>query len=190
MFANNPRITSGEFRNRKLKLPKNPNLRYVRDMVRQAIFMIIGDKIENSTVLDLFSGSGVLGFEALSRGAEYVDFVDENYSSIQTTNENAHTLGVIEKIGTHHTKAITFTSNTEKSYDIVFLDPFYEDRHHKFLLQLISEVLKPEGIIVFLHGGADISKLIENLNYEIFDERKYSLTHVTFLRIKRNNIDK
>lgn len=184
MFANNPRITSGEFRNRKLKLPKNPNLRYVRDMVRQAIFMIIGDKILNAKVLDLFSGSGILGFEALSRGADFVDFVDENYSSVQTTIENAHTLKVEEKIQAHQTKAITFTSNTEKSYDIVFLDPFYEDRHHKFLLQLLSEVLEPKGIIVFLHGGIDIPKMIENLPYEIFDERKYSLTQVTFLRIK------
>lgn len=184
MLSNSPRITSGELRNRKLKLPKNPNLRFVRDMVRQAIFMIIGEKVEGASVLDLFSGSGILGFEALSRGAEYVDFVDENYSSIQTTKENAHALGVDDKVEAHQAKTISFTSNTEKSYDIVFLDPFYEDRHHKFLLQLISEVLNPGGVVVFLHGGTDITKLIENLNYEIVDDRKYSLTQVTFLKLK------
>lgn len=185
MLSNTPRISSGDLRNRKLKLPRNnPNLRFVRDMIRQAVFMIIGDKIENSKVLDLFSGSGILGFEALSRGAEFVDFVDENKSSIEATKENAFALRVDSKVEAHNTKAITFAGNTEKRYDIVFLDPFYEDRHHKFLLQLISEILNPGGIVVFFHGGNDIKELIKNLNLEIYDERKYSLTTVTFLRNK------
>ena len=182
MLENSPRITSGEFRSRKLRLPKHPNLKYVKDMVRQAIFMIIGDKIENSAVLDLFSGSGILGFEALSRGASFIDFVDENYSSIETTKVNAHVLKVEDKIDTHQTKAITFCGNTGKNFDIVFLDPYYEDRHHKFLLQLISENLNPEAIIVFLHGGTDIKELIQNLPYEIYDERRYGATFATFLR--------
>lgn len=185
MLSNTPRISSGDLRNRKLKLPRNnPNLRFVRDMIRQAVFMIIGNKIQNARVLDLFSGSGVLGFEALSRGAEFVDFVDENKSSIEATKENAFALKVDDKTEAHNTKAITFTGNTEKRFDVVFLDPFYEDRHHKFLLQLISEILNPEGIIVFFHGGNDIKELIKNLSLEIYDERKYSLTTVTFLRNK------
>jgi 16S rRNA (guanine(966)-N(2))-methyltransferase RsmD len=184
MLENSPRITSGEFRNRKLRLPKHPNLKFVKDMVRQAVFMIIGDKIINSNVLDLFSGSGVLGFESLSRGASFVDFVDENYSSIETTKINAHDLKVEDQIDTHQTKAITYCGNTEKKFDIVFLDPYYEDRHHKFLLQLVSENLNSEGIVVFLHGGTDITELIQNLPYEIYDERKYGSTIATFLKIK------
>ena len=183
MLENSPRITSGEFRSRKLRLPKHPNLKYVKDMVRQAVFMIIGEKINGAHVLDLFSGSGILGFEALSRGADLVDFVDENFSSIETTQINAKDLKVTEKIDTHQTKAITYCGNTEKNFDIVFLDPYYEDRHHKFLLQLIAENLNPEGIVVFLHGGTDIKELVQNLNYEIYDERKYGSTFVTFLRI-------
>jgi len=185
MLSNTPRISSGDLRNRKLKLPRNnPNLRFVRDMIRQAVFMILGDKIQNAKVLDLFSGSGILGFEAISRGADFVDFVDENKSSIEATKENAFSLKVEDKAEAHNTKAITFAGNTEKRYDLVFLDPFYEDRHHKFLLQLISEILNPEGIIIFFHGGNNIKELIKNLNLEIFDERKYSLTTVTFLRNK------
>jgi 16S rRNA (guanine966-N2)-methyltransferase len=187
MLENSPRITSGEFRSRKLRLPKHPNLKYVKDIVRQAIFMIIGEKIIDAKVLDLFSGSGIIGFESLSRGADFVDFVDENYSSIETTKINAHDLKVEDKIEAHHTKAITYCGNTDKNFDIVFLDPYYEDRHHKFLLQLISENLNPEGIIVFLHGGTDIKELTQNLNYEIYDERKYGSTIVTFLRIKAQN---
>ena len=185
MLSNTPRISSGDLRNRKLKLPRsNPNLRFVRDMIRQAVFMIIGDKIEGSQVLDLFSGTGVLGFEAISRGADFVDFVDENKSSIEATKENAFALKVDDKVEAHNTKAITYCGNTDKKYDLVFLDPFYEDRHHKFLLQLISDILNPDGLVVFFHGGNDIEDLIKNLNLEVVDERKYSLTIVTFLRNK------
>ena len=184
MIFNSPRITSGELRSRKLKLPKFNELRVVRDLVRQAIFMIIGDKIQDAYVLDLFAGSGVLGFESLSRGAKYVDFVDENYSCSQTILENAKTLGVSDSIGSHQMKAIGFVGNAYEKYDIVFLDTFYDDHKHKFLLQLIHDSLNDGGIVIFLHGGTNITELIQNINLEIFDERKYSKTVVTFLRKK------
>lgn len=187
MIFNSPRITSGTLRNRKLKLPKFNELRVVRDLVRQAIFMIIGDKIEGARVADLFAGSGVLGFESLSRGAKFVDFVDENYSCSQTILENAKTLGVSEQIESHQTKAIGFIGNIYEKYDIVFLDPFYEDHKHKFLLQLIHDSLEDNGIVVFLHGGTDISSLIQSIPFEIFDERKYAKTRVTFLKKKSNH---
>jgi 16S rRNA (guanine966-N2)-methyltransferase len=185
MILNSPRISSGEFRSRKLKLPKFSELRVVRDLVRQAIFMIIGEKIENAKVLDLFAGSGILGFESLSRGAKFVDFVDENYSCSQTILENAKTLGVSEKIASHQIKAIGFVGNAYEKYDIVFLDPFYEDHKHKFLLQLIFDSLEDEGIVIFLHGGTNIQELIQNIPFEVFDERKYAKTIVTFLRKKK-----
>lgn len=186
MILNSPRITSGEFRSRKLKLPKFSDLRIVRDLVRQAIFMIIGDKIKDAVVLDLFAGSGVLGFESLSRGAKFVDFVDENYSCAQTILENAKTLGVSEQIASHQTKAIGFVGNSYEKYNVVFLDPFYEDHKHKFLLQLIYDSLEDNGIVVFLHGGTDIKELIQNIPLEVYDERKYSKTIVTFLKKKES----
>jgi len=184
MILNSPRITSGEYRSRKLKLPKFNDLRIVRDLVRQAIFMIIGDKVKEAIVMDLFAGSGVLGFESLSRGAKFVDFVDENYSCSQTILENAKSLGVSDQVASHQTKAIGFVGNAYEKYDIVFLDPFYEDHKHKFLLQLIHDSLNDGGIIVFLHGGTDIKELIQNIPLEVFDERKYSKTIVSFLRKK------
>ncbi len=182
MIFNSPRISSGELRNRKLKLPKFNELRVVRDLVRQAIFMIIGEKIIDSRVMDLFAGSGILGFESISRGAKFVDFVDENYSCSQTILENAKNMGVSEKVASHQIKAIGFVGNAFEKYDVVFLDPFYEDHKHKFLLQLIHDSLEEEGIVVFLHGGTDIKELIQNIPLEVFDERKYAKTIVTFLK--------
>lgn len=184
MILNSPRISSGELRNRKLKLPKFNELRVVRDLVRQAIFMIIGEKIIDARVLDLFAGSGILGFESLSRGAKFVDFVDENYYCSQTILENAKTLGVSEKIASHQIKAIGFVGNAYEKYDVVFLDPFYEDHKHKFLLQLIHDSIEDDGIVVFLHGGTNVSELIQSIPFEIIDERKYAKTIVTFLKKK------
>lgn len=189
MLENSPRITSGALKNRKIKISKNASLKFVRDKVRQAIFMILSDRVEDAEVLDLFSGSGVLGFEALSRGASFVDFVEENYGNVESLKINTHQLGLDEKVEIHKTKAITFTGNTEKKFDLIFLDPFYDDTHHKFLLQLINESLKPNGVVIFLHGGIDLNKQIENLDLGIALEKKYGQTIVSFLKHLKN-IDK
>ncbi len=186
MLENSPRITSGNLRNRKLKISKNASLKFVRDKIRQAIFMILSERVEGAVVLDLFAGSGILGFEAISRGATFVDFVEENYNNVESLKVNAHQLGVLDIVEIHKTKAITYTGNADKYYDLIFLDPFYDDLNHKFLLQLISDSLKPEGIVIFLHGGLDLKKQIENLNLEIVLEKKYGQTTVSFLKHLKN----
>jgi 16S rRNA (guanine966-N2)-methyltransferase len=182
MISNQPRITSGDLRNRKLKLPKFDSLRVVMDRVRQAIFLILGEKIIDAKVADIFAGSGVLGFESISRGAQFVDFVDENYSVINTIQENAKLLGVSEKIAVHHHKAIGFLANSPEKYHIIFLDPFYEDSKHKFLLKVALESLEDDGVIVFLHGGLNMKELIEKIDLKVVEERKYSKTIVSFLK--------
>lgn len=187
MIEEKPRITAGDLKNKKLKIPNFPDLRVVRDKVRQAIFMILETKIKNAKVADIFSGSGSLGFESISRGAKSVDFVDENYSCARTLEENAKLLKVSDKIIVHHTKALGFLANTSEKFDIIFLDPFYEDVKHKFLVKLAEESLNTDGLIVFLHQNADIEELIEKTDLEAVDERKYGKTTVTFL--KKKSID-
>lgn len=187
MITKSPRITSGDLKNKRLKVPNFPDLRIVKDKVRQAIFMILESKIKNAKVADIFCGSGSLGFESISRGAEKVDFVDENYSCVRTLEENAKLLNVTDKIVVHQSKAIGFLGNTSDRFDIIFLDPFYQDVRHKFLLKLAEESLEEGGVIVFLHENADMPSLIEKVNLEIVDERNYGQTTVSFL--KRKSID-
>ena len=80
------RISSGQFKNRKLNVSEN--IRPVRERVKQAIFSILDDKVENAFVLDLFAGSGNLGLEALSKGASKCIFVDDNFDSVKCLIEN------------------------------------------------------------------------------------------------------
>ena len=113
--------------------------------------------------------------------------VDENYSCVRTLEENAKLLNVSDKIVVHQSKAIGFLGNTGDKFDIIFLDPFYQDVRHKFLLKLAEESLEEGGVIVFLHENADMPSLIEKVNLEIVDERNYGQTTVSFL--KRKSID-
>jgi len=189
MLENLPRITSGDFKNFKLKISKKASLKFVRDKVRQAIFMIIGDRVVEADVLDLYAGTGVLGFEALSRGANFVDFVEENYNNSESLKTNIYQLKLEDRAEVHKTKAITFAGNTEKKYNLIFVDPFYDDIHHKFLLSILSETLKDDGVITFLHGSLDIKEQIKSTNLGVALEREYGKTKVTFLKHIKN-IDK
>jgi len=147
------RIISGSARGLRLKSPQGQTIRPTSDRAREALFNIIGDHIQNATVLDLFAGTGALGLEALSRGAQHVTFVDKSHESINLIKKNLQTL---EKAlandhernrSLQHTeinisfphqvsifrydlsKGIFFNmkerENTPSSYDIIFLDPPY-----------------------------------------------------------------
>jgi len=189
MLENVPRITSGEFKNFKLKISKNATLKFVRDKVRQAIFMILQERVIDADVLDLYAGTGILGFESLSRGARFVDFVEENYNNSESLKTNIHQMKLSDSAEVHKTKATTFAGNTEKKYNLIFVDPFYDDIHHKFLLSILSETLKEDGVIIFLHGGLDIKEQIKATNLGIALEKEYGRTKITFLKHLKN-IDK
>ena len=83
------RIATGKFRNRGLKIPRLENVRPTREMVRKAIFDVLSGVVEGRDVLDLFSGSGALGFEALSAGAKSVTFVERQKPCVRIIRENA-----------------------------------------------------------------------------------------------------
>ena len=87
------RIIAGEYRGRILKRPKGAEVRPTQDRVREAIFNIIRERVPGSKVLDLYSGSGAFGIEALSRGALLSVFVDNNINCIKTIKSNLSALG-------------------------------------------------------------------------------------------------
>src|SRR3989449_3024231 len=92
------RIIAGEFKGRRLKAPGGRTVRPTGDRVKEAWFSILQQSIPAARVLDLFSGSGALGFEALSRGAVSVDFVENNRASLAAIRENATTLNVGDRV--------------------------------------------------------------------------------------------
>jgi len=148
-----------------------------------AIFSIIGDKMENATCLDLFSGSGNLGIEALSRGASFCDFIDESKYSIETIEKNLKNCGLTDRANPIWDDVLKFLANVESKYDIIFADPYYTETNHRHLIKLAMERLNPNGLF-FLLSSAGIASI--ELPKELIDSvqvetRKYGKTLLTII---------
>jgi len=143
------RVVSGSARGRKLEAPKDFDTRPTSDMVKEAIFNIIQVKVTEARVLDLFSGTGQLGIEALSRGAEFCVFVDKSRDSLALTMRNIKHTGFEEQSKTVSSGALEYIERADK-FDIVFLDPPYDtDLMDKTLEKIIEfDILRVHGIIV------------------------------------------
>jgi 16S rRNA (guanine966-N2)-methyltransferase len=176
------RITTGTAKNKVLKSPDIPGFQAVQEVAKLAVFAMLGDSIIESTCLDLFAGSGNIGIEALSRGASWCDFVDINRKSVEVIEKNLINCQLQEKAEIHQQEVAKFVANAEKTYDIVFLDPFYADIKHKYLMELLPEVLNPQGSAIFFHGESlDMEDLLKKANLKITDNRRYGKCFVDFL---------
>lgn len=176
------RITTGTAKNKRLKTQNIEGFRAVQEVAKSSVFSILGDKVLGAFCLDLFSGSGNMGLEALSRGAEWCDFVDSNYFSCEVIRENIVNCGFFEKSEVIRKEAAKYVVNTEKTYDLIFLDPFYDDVNHKFLVSNLENILNKDGVIIFFHGeNLDLKTLIEGTGLNIMEERKFGKSFFTIL---------
>jgi 16S rRNA (guanine966-N2)-methyltransferase len=121
------RIVAGKWRGRRIDAPSDERVRPTGDRVREAWMSIVNPWLAGARVLDLFAGSGALGLEALSRGAEVVDFVDVSPRSIAAIRANAETLGAGAEAVIHRADALRFVEKLEAhAYDVAFADPPYD----------------------------------------------------------------
>jgi 16S rRNA (guanine(966)-N(2))-methyltransferase RsmD len=178
------RITSGTVKNKKILAPDIPNFRAVQEVVKLAVFSIIGEKIEGAVCLDLFAGSGNMGLEALSRGAGWCDFVDSNWEAKQTILKNITNMGFTDKAEFHFGEAVKYVGNMDKKYDVIFVDPFYEDLSHKFLVKNLEEILQRNGVIIFMHGDKlDMEELIKATQLKVVTQRRFGKSYFDVLSL-------
>jgi 16S rRNA (guanine966-N2)-methyltransferase len=150
------RITGGIAKGQQLKVPKNDLVRPTTDRVREAIFSILASLTSHwSRGLDLFAGTGALGIEALSRDAEWVDFVDQQPKSCAVIKQNLYKVGFSQKAHVYCcsvAKALTFL---DSKYDIVFMDPPYSDPsiNHVAMQLANSKVIDDKSLIVISHAS-------------------------------------
>ena len=131
------RIIAGELRGRRLRAPLGPHVRPTVDRVREALFNILSPALPGAAVLDLFAGSGALGFEALSRGARHVDFVETAVRSIRALEANTAALDVGDRVTIHRADAMQFTADLpDSTYDIALADPPYATDHAVYLARV------------------------------------------------------
>lgn len=120
------RIIGGELGGRRLALPNDPRVRPTSDRVREAWMSILGPELPGSSVLDLFAGSGALGFEALSRGAAHATLVDLNPAAVNAIRENAFALGVGDRVTVRRGDAMRYVRKLAPlEFDIALADPPY-----------------------------------------------------------------
>ena len=166
------RIIAGEFKGRRLKVPVGSTVRPTADRVREAWFSILQRQIRGARVLDLFAGSGALGFESLSRGAVAADFVEVHRASLAALRANAKTLKVEDRVTIHRVDALRFAERLQPGqYDVAFADPPYAGDHAARLVAIFR--LTPFARVFALEHAAD--KFIPG-----DDTRRYGDTAVTF----------
>src|SRR5882762_5656830 len=167
------RIIAGEFKGRRLKTPATDKVRPTSDRVREAWFSILQQSIPDARVLDLFAGSGALGFEALSRGAVSVDFVETQRASLAAIRDNATTLNVGDRVTIHRSDALRFAERLQPAqYDVAFADPPYATDEAERLAAIFRAT--PFAGILGIEHRPDLA-----LNGD--DTRRYGDTAITFV---------
>jgi len=150
------RVIAGSAKGHHLKVPQGTGTRPATDLVRGAIFSILGAADADwSRVLDLFSGSGALGIEALSRGAGWVDFVDQAPKCCHTIRENLKKTGLADQAHVHCSSVAKALSFLEGEYSIILIDPPYADSSIGELVQRLatSKLVGDKTIVVVTHSS-------------------------------------
>ncbi|MDL2276850.1 16S rRNA (guanine(966)-N(2))-methyltransferase RsmD [Breznakia sp. OttesenSCG-928-G09] len=180
------RITAGEYRSRRLKSLDGDSTRPTSDKVKEAIFSSIGPYFDGGVLLDLFGGSGGITLEAISRGMEEAYVCDKNKKAIEVIKENVRALDVHNcvKIIQGDYKA-TLQKLVDEKFDIVFLDPPYAmDVSEEIIAFLIQNEMLYAHSVIIVESKADKSFSIPYKDLEIYKEKHYGISKVTYFRGK------
>ncbi len=183
------RITSGKFGGRNLISPSGKNTRPTTDRAREAMFNILthadwAQGFAHSRVLDLFAGSGALGFEALSRGAEFCLFVEQDSAARAAIRDNIENFGLFGQTRIHRRSATALgmrPASTGAPFDLVFLDPPYEQGLGE---KALAEIFKfgwanDDAILVFECSARENPDLA---GFKTLNSRIYGAAKILFLR--------
>jgi len=143
---NTVRINAGEWRSRVLKFPDAIGLRPTPERVRQTVFNWLGQDLSGLSCLDLFAGTGVMGFEALSRGAKTVTLVEKSTPAYIALMANKQLLQA-EHASVRHQDALQFLSQNPQKFNVIFLDPPYRLQWLDKVLPLLAEHLAVDGVV-------------------------------------------
>jgi len=148
---NKVRIIGGSHRRRLIEFPDAEGLRPTPDRVRETLFNWLGQTLDGRRCLDLFAGSGALGFEAASRGAAEVIMVERNRSVYRNLQENIKKLG-FANVALYGEDGLEFAKQQNKPFDVVFLDPPFQSDYLPKLLSILVDKLEEDGV-VYVESG-------------------------------------
>ena len=182
------RIIAGNFKGKKLSIPKDNHTRPLRDAVKESIFNILEHsklitfKFHNSKILDLFSGVGTFGLECISRNSRYVTFFENYNLTLKLLKKNINSLNCFSKTEIFEEDVFNLEKIDIKfeKYELVFLDPPYKENKVKSLLDIIKnkKILKENGIILIHRDKKDVDQFPSN--FKILITKNYGRSKIIF----------
>ena len=184
------RIVAGSLKGRAIVAPEEQGTRPTSDRARQAVFNVLehaawAEPLQGARVIDLYAGSGALGFEAISRGAGFCLFVETDDGARGAIRENAEAYGLFGRTRVHRRSATDLglrPGSAGEAFDLAFLDPPYRQGLGEQTLARLAEGrwLKPGALVVFERGSDEPE--IDTPGYERLDARDYGAARVLFLK--------
>lgn len=175
------RVIAGSARGMPLTAPRGSQTRPITDRVKETLFGILGDRVPDARVLDLYAGSGAIGIEALSRGAAHADFVERDRSALTALRANLERTRV-EGASVHEADVERFLATAEGPWDLVVLDPPYEVRAIVAPLRALVPRLAPGASVVIKHFWRAETPEVTGL--AVTRQRRFGETMLTFLEAR------
>ena len=185
------RIIGGSLKGKKLLIPLDKSTRPLRDMVRESIFNIldhsskVSRNLNNSKVLDLFSGTGSFGIECLSRGAKEVIFFENYSNSLKILKKNIFNLKLEDKTKVYESNAYHLKESNlnNEIFDVIFLDPPFKDKEINILIDQIKmlKIADINTIIIIHRNKKSVDNIPKFLN--VLDEKNYGLSKILFSKL-------
>jgi 16S rRNA (guanine(966)-N(2))-methyltransferase RsmD len=180
------RVISGKAKGRRLITPKGGGVRPTADRIKESLFDILPRDFSGMKILELFAGTGNVSIEALSRGAESVVLVDASERSARIIRENLRRVGFTDRAqvwAMPARRALNAVARQGQKYDLIFLDPPYEQKLVGRSLELIASInpLEPSAVVVAEHSVRETVKSRYGL-LSLNDQRRYGDTLLSFFR--------
>jgi len=176
------KITGGFLKGRYINSIDGDNTRPTSSKVRESIFNILGDRIIDSLFLDLFAGTGLVGIEAISRGASKSFLVEKDFSAYKILKKNLTLLNIENNTELHKTNANDFLRKSNQVFDLIYIDPPYRSNCYEETLKIIYEradIIHGNGIIIIEHG----TKIpISFLEFDLIKTYKYGDTSISLIK--------
>lgn len=183
------KIVAGKFKNKNIKFISDETTRPTAEIVRQALFTKLQFNFPLKNCLDLFAGSGSLGLEAMSRGAEHAYFVENNRRNFNLIKDNLTNFGINFETNCFSTQkeaslifadALKALENFNVQFDLILMDPPYQSAYYEKALEIIhkNNLLSSNGIIVLEH---DQTKNFEINTFQVLSQKKYGRRMLTYL---------
>lgn len=180
------RIIAGEFSSRSIKTLKGNSTRPTLDKVREAVFSSLGGFFDGGAMLDLYSGSGAVGIEALSRGMDKAYLVDKNREAIRIIKENVNSLHIEDKtkvLCMPDTKALQYFIEHQIKFDLVYLDPPYALQQNEKVITILDENhLLNDGARIVVECLKEDQNFEQKNDIEKYKEAIYGITRIVYYR--------